>query len=73
MPEQPQESRVLTVGVKVTATEKRLVDLVLLVHPEVDGASNLLRLRSLPDVLEEGREIETRLRGMTGEAQEPAA
>jgi len=47
----------MTVGISVTPTEKRLVDLVLLRHPEIDGASNLLRDRSLNDVLREGREI----------------
>jgi hypothetical protein len=52
-----QESRTQTIGISVTPTEKRLVEIVLLRHPEIDGASNLLRSRSLDDVLAEGREI----------------
>jgi len=56
-----QESRSETIGVRVTPTEKRLVELVLIRHPEIDGASNLLRDRSLNDVLREGREILERI------------
>lgn len=66
MPDQTPESRTLSLTVKVTPTEKRLVDLVALVHSDVDGVSNLIRPLIEP-LFVEGREIEARLRGMKGE------
>lgn len=61
MTEQAPESRTVPVGLKVTPTEKKLLELVLREYPEIDGASNLLRHRSLVDVLQEGRAIEERM------------
>lgn len=62
-----QESRSLTLGVAVTPTEKRLVELVLIRHPHIDGVSNLLRERSLNDVLREGRELLEQLTALDGD------
>lgn len=56
-----QESRSLTVGVAVTPSEKRLIELVLIRYPHIDGVGNLLRERPLNDVLREGREILERI------------
>lgn len=55
-----QEPRSETIGLSVTPTEKLLVKLVLQEHPEVEGASNLLRERSLAEVIREGWQIMAR-------------
>lgn len=61
-----QEARTETVGIAVTPTEKELVRLFALVRKPEGGISNVLRERSLNDVLEEAEAIRAKL-------DEPAA
>lgn len=58
-----QEGRTETVGIAVTPTEKDLVKLYQVVRKPEGGISNVLRTRSLNEILAEGEEIRARLNG----------
>lgn len=57
-----QESRTEAVTVRLTQSEKDAVDMVVKVHRPVGGVGELLRARSLEDVITEGRGMLDRLR-----------
>lgn len=60
-----QESRTERVGIAVTPSEKRALELVANVR-NVDGLSNLLRIMSVAEAVAEGQRLLARLREEVG-------
>lgn len=56
-----QETRPVTVGVRVTEVEKDAIDLVVKVRRPAGGVGELLRERTLTEVVAEGRRMVDRL------------